>query len=196
MNNTPTLQTERLILRRFALSDAESFFRLMSDPEVNRFLPWFPLKTVEEAKNWIRENYLARYADPIGFRYAICLKTDDTPIGYVNVGGEDAYDFGYALQLQYWRRGIVTEASRVVIAQLRQAGIPYITATHDVANPASGGVMKNIGMTYCYSYEELWQPKNFPVTFRMFQLNLDGVHDRVYRKYWDASPVFFIEKDL
>ena len=50
----------------------------------------------------------------------------------------------------------------------------YITATHDVNNPRSGRVMQAIGMRYCYSYEELWQPKNFPVIFRMYQLNLDG----------------------
>lgn len=29
-------------------------------------------------------------------------------------------------------------------------------------------------MSYQYSYEELWQPKNFPVTFRMYQLNLSA----------------------
>ena len=36
-------------------------------------------------------------------------------------------------------------------------------------------------MKYQYSYEEQWQPKNFLVTFRMYQLNLDGNTDRVYK---------------
>ena len=40
--------------------------------------------------------------------------------------------------------------------------------------------MKQLGMRYQYSYEELWQPKNIPVTFRLYQLNLDGQEDRVY----------------
>ena len=57
--------------------------------------------------------------------------------------------------------------------QLKQTGIPYITATHDVNNPRSGKVMQALGMKYQYSYEELWQPKNFLVTFRMYQLNFD-----------------------
>ncbi len=31
-------------------------------------------------------------------------------------------------------------------------------------------------MTYRYSYEELWQPKGFPVTFRLYQIDFaDGV---------------------
>lgn len=39
--------------------------------------------------------------------------------------------------------------------------------------------MKRIGMEYQYSYEEQWQPKDILVTFRMYQLNLDGQEDRV-----------------
>ena len=69
----------------------------------------------------------------------------------------------------------MTEAALAVLEEIRKAGIPYITATHDVKNPASGNVMKRMGMTYRYSYEEPWQPKNILVTFRMYQLNLSGV---------------------
>ena len=50
--------------------------------------------------------------------------------------------------------------------------------------------MKRIGMKYCYSYVEQWRPKNFPVTFRMYQLNLDGEGGRVYQKYRDMYPNF------
>ena len=56
--------------------------------------------------------------------------------------------------------------------------------------------MQQMGMKYCYSYEERWQPKDFLVTFRMYQLNLDGDEERVYQKYWQASAVHFIETDL
>ena len=67
---------------------------------------------------------------------------------------------------------------------MTEAGFPYITATHDVNNPASGEVMRNIGMRYRCTYREQWQPKDIPVFFRMYQLNFDG-SDFVYRKYWD-----------
>lgn len=80
--------------------------------------------------------------------------------------------------------------------QLKKDGIPYITATHDINNPRSGSVMKRIGMEYKYSYEELWQPKNFLVTFRMYQLNLDGNKDRVYKKYWNTYEKHFIEENV
>ena len=53
--------------------------------------------------------------------------------------------------------------------------------------------MQAIGMKYRYSYKELWQPKNFMVTFRMYQLNFDGNDGRVYTKYWDMYENHFIE---
>ena len=53
--------------------------------------------------------------------------------------------------------------------------------------------MRNVGMQYQYSYEEQWQPKNILVTFRMYQLNLDGQEERVYKKYWDNAAVRFVE---
>ena len=83
-----------------------------------------------------------------------------------------------------------------MIAQVKKDGLPYITATHDRNNPRSGGVMRNVGMKYQYSYEEQWQPKNILVTFRMYQLNLDGEKGRVYKKYWDSSDVHFIEAGI
>ena len=78
----------------------------------------------------------------------------------------------------------------MLIQRLREDGVPYITATHDVKNPRSGGVMKALGMRYRYSYKEQWQPKNIPVVFRMYQLNLDGEQDRVYTKYRERYEHF------
>lgn len=196
MSNTPRLTTERLILRRFSLEDLPSFYQIMSDAEVNLFLPLFPVETELEARNYLKKNYLDRYQYPIGFHYAICLKADNIPIGYVNVADNDSHDFGYGLCKEFWHKGIVTEACKAIIEQLRLAGIPYITATHDVNNPRSGSVMQKLGMYYCYSYQEQWQPKNILVTFRMYQLNFDEQKDRVYMKYWDIYPEHFIENGL
>ena len=95
---------------------------------------------------------------------------------------DDSHDFGYALRKEFWHKGIVTEAGQAVVEQLRQDGVPYITATPDIRNPRSGGVMRRLGMTYRYSYEEQWQPKDIRVTFRLYQLDLIG-EQMVYKKY-------------
>ncbi|MDU6855858.1 MAG: GNAT family N-acetyltransferase [Zhenhengia sp.] len=195
-HNTPILQTERLILRRFTENDIEALFHIYKDEEVNTYLPWFPLKSLEEAEMFYKDKYEKAYQLDNGYRYAICLKTDNVPIGYVNVSIDDNHDLGYGLRKEFWHRGIVTEASKAVIEQVKKDGLLYVTATHDIKNPRSGGVMKQLGMSYKYSYEEQWQPKDILVTFRMYQLNFDGLNERVYKKYWDTYSVHFIEKDV
>ncbi len=43
--NTPTLETDRLILRKFNDNDIDDMFLLYRNEDVNKFLPFFPLKT-------------------------------------------------------------------------------------------------------------------------------------------------------
>lgn len=191
--NTPAIETERLILRKFTENDMEALFSIYRDEDVNTYLPWFPLKSLEEAKTLFQQKYAAAYRQPCGYQYAICLKSDNEPIGYVKVSIDDSHDLGYGLRKEFWHRGIVTEACKALVEQLKKDGFLYITATHDVKNPRSGGVMKQLSMSYQYSYEEQWQPKDIPVIFRMYQLNFDEQNNRVYKKYWDNSTVHFVE---
>lgn len=194
--NTPTLKTKRLILRKFTENDFNAMYKIFSDIDVNKFLPWFPLKTIEDVKTFYIKQYEKKYKQEKAYNYAICLKEDNRPIGYINVSMNKSYDFGYGLSKEFWHNGIITEASKAVIEQLRKDSIPYITATHDINNPKSAKVMQKLGMKYQYSYEEQWQPKDILVTFRMYQLNFDGNDSRVYNAYWNNSAVHFIEKDL
>lgn len=194
--NTPKLETEKLILRKFTKDDLDALFLILKDKEVNKFLPWYPMKNLEETKRFYEERYAAKYAEPQAYAYAICLRSDNYPIGYIKVDISDSYDLGYGLRKEFWHKGIVSEAAQALVEQLKKDGIPYITATHDINNPRSGSVMKRIGMEYKYSYEELWQPKNFLVTFRMYQLNLDGNKDRVYKKYWNTYKKHFVEENV
>lgn len=194
--NTPRLETRRLILRRFTERDIAALYQLLSDKEINTFLPWFPLQDMDEATAFFESRCAAVYRAPRGCHYAICLKSGGGPIGYIHVSMDGSHDLGYGLQRRFWRKGIVTEAGQAVIERLRRDGLPYITATHDVNNPRSGSVMRRLGMKYQYSYEERWQPKDFFVTFRMYQLNLDGAADRVYKEYWEHSTVHFVETEI
>ena len=192
--NTPTIETERLILRKFTEDDMEALFLILKDEEVNKFLPWYPMKDLEETKKFYEERYAAKYAEPQAYAYAICLKENNYPIGYIKVDMEKHHDFGYALRKEFWHKGIVSEAAKAVVCQVKKDGLPYITATHDRNNPRSGHVMEAVGMKYCYTYEEQWQPKDIPVFFRMYQLNFDGNDERVYRKYWNVYENHFIEE--
>ena len=185
------LETDRLILRSFEPSDMEALYLLLKDEEVNTFLPWFPVKDLEEKKAF----YTKHFEDK-EYCFAVCFKEDNLPIGYITVDMDESHDFGYALRKEFWHRVIAAEAGKALIEQLKKDGVPYITATHDKNNPRSGGVMRRLGMKYCYSYEEQWQPKDFLVTFRMYQLNFDGQEDRVCQKYWNHYKTHYVEDNL
>ncbi|MDE6924284.1 MAG: GNAT family N-acetyltransferase [Acetatifactor sp.] len=194
--NTPALETRRLILRRFTERDLAALYAVYSDIDANRFLPWFPLKSMDEAQTFWKEHYEAAYARPCVCKYAICLKSDNIPVGYINISMDDSHDLGYGLRKEFRHRGIMTEAGRAVLNRVKADGLPYITATHDINNPRSGSVMKQLGMQYQYSYEEQWQPKDILVTFRMYQLNFRMEKDWVCKKYWNSSAVHFIETGI
>ena len=100
--NTPELHTERLRLRRFRkhdASDMEAFFRIYSDVETNTFLPWFPVRNMDEARAMFQERYAAVYEKEQGYAYAICLKDDNVPVGYMHSSMEDNHDWLRAAQL-------------------------------------------------------------------------------------------------
>ena len=59
--NTPLLETERLILRKFTENDLEALFNIYSNEEVNTYLPWFPLTSLEEAASLFKEKYQEVY---------------------------------------------------------------------------------------------------------------------------------------
>lgn len=194
--NTPELETERLRLRRFTAEDAAAILAIFGDVEANTFLPWFPLKSLEEARQLFERQYQPVYRAERGYQYAICLKEDDIPIGYVKVDLDESHDLGYGLHHEFWHRGIAAEAARALVEQVRRDGLPYLTATHDVNNPNSGAVMKKLGMVYQYSYEEQWQPKDIPVLFRLYQMDLDGNSGRPYLRYWEQSRVHMVEQGI
>ncbi len=189
------IETQRIILRSFDEKDIPSLYLLLKDENVNTFLPWFPVKSMEEAEKFYERRFSPLKEENM-YYYAICLKEDNIPVGYVKAETDESHDFGYALCSRLWHRGIVTEAAGALAEKLKQDGIPYITATHDRNNPRSGGVMRQIGMKYCYSYREQWQPKNLSVVFRLYMLNLDGNNSREYNKYRIMYENHFVEKGL
>lgn len=195
MDNTPLIKTKRLILRRFTVDDIEALYAIHHDPEVNKYLPWYPLRSLIEANVFLEEHYLSIYQQPRGYQYAICLKDKNIPIGFINISIQEPYDLGYGLNKEYWHHGMISEAAQAIVNQVKKDGLPYITATHDVENSRSGEVMKVVGMNYQYTYEEQWLPKNILVNFRMYQLNFDD-KDFVYQYYWDQSNVHFIETNI
>lgn len=153
------IETDRLILRKIEESDIEDLYELLSEEETNTFLPFFPLKNVEEAKKFYEKRIAGRK-----YYFAICPKESKKLVGYIKVDMNDSYEFGYVLKKKYWHRGIMTEAAKALVELLRSDDIPYITATHDRNNPRSGGVTRNVfsvtAQKQAYKIKSAFQLKN------------------------------------
>ena len=53
-SNLPTLETERLILRKIAIDDAEDLFAYTSDEAVAKYVTWNAHQTIQDTKDFIQ----------------------------------------------------------------------------------------------------------------------------------------------
>jgi ribosomal-protein-alanine N-acetyltransferase len=149
---TVTLETERLILRRFTENDANAMFtNLYSDAEAMRWLPWETQSNIAEATELIN-GYINGYKNSDYYAWAIVPKTYGLPIGFIDTqidGGINAVKIDYGIGRAWWRQGYTsTSLSMLIKFFFEQVGVNRIYSTHDPRNPNSGAVMQKCGMVY------------------------------------------------
>ena len=148
---TRTIETERLILRRYTLEDASAMFRnWASDPEVTRYLTW-PTHDSVDVTRWVLGDWVKRYDKPDYYHWGLELKEIGEVIGDIAavrvIDPVAEAELGWCMGRAWWGKGYMPEAARAVAKYLFDAGFNRICAAHDVENPKSGRVMQKIGMT-------------------------------------------------
>ena len=151
---TQTIYTERLVLRRFTVDDAQAMYdNWASDEKVTEFLTWKPHASPEISQS-ILEDWIKHYQEDDFYNWAIVLKEyGDEPIGNIAVVNmnEDTsmLHIGYCIGRKWWHTGITSEAMKAVMDFLfDEVNANRIESRHDPRNPHSGGVMKKCGMKY------------------------------------------------
>ena len=150
---TVTLETERLILRKFTEDDAEAMYNnWASDPEVTRYLTWQPHVSPEATRELLKR-WAEEAKDPANYQWAIVLKELGEPIGSISVVSmneeRDIVSIGYCIGRKWWHQGITSEAFAAVIRfMFDEVGVNRLEARHNVNNPNSGKVMQKCGLTY------------------------------------------------
>ena len=82
---TQRIETDRLILRRFRLEDAEDMYaNWASDPEVARFLTWPTHSSVEVTKSLLSD-WIPGYEDGGYFNWVMEYKETGKAIGNISV---------------------------------------------------------------------------------------------------------------
>lgn len=173
----PRLETERLILRKLVLEDAQDIFEYASDDQVTQYMTWNSHKSIEETLGFI--NYtLGRYERDEGGEWGITLKETGKLVGCTGIVNYDRnnkrLELGYVLARPYWGRGIMPEAvKRVIQFVFEEMGINRIECYHYLPNEKSGRVMQKAGMTFegiarekYFIKERFWDVKQYAILKR------------------------------
>ncbi|MFD4931638.1 GNAT family N-acetyltransferase [Peribacillus butanolivorans] len=148
----PTLETERLIMRKINMKDAEDMYAYASDSEVSRFVTWEPHRSLSDTKDYIQfvlQNYEDNKLAPWGIEYkdnGEFIGTIDFVSWHLN---HQIAEIGYVLAPQYWGNGIITEAAKKVIEfGFENMNLVRIQARCFVDNLGSERVMQKSGMSF------------------------------------------------
>lgn len=148
------IRTERLILRRPRLSDAEATFQRRSLAEVARYQDWEMPYTRERAERSMAK--AAAMDGPVdGEGWTITVVDADAPdriLGdlYVELrwGGRSGY-FGYTFHPDYWGRGYASEAAQALVHHLfADIGVSRIESSLHPDNAPSARVLEACGLIF------------------------------------------------
>ena len=148
-----SLETPRLLLRPFELSDADDIARYASNPEFYRFLP-IPEQTPETVERFIRGRIAEADGEEDGNRlfFAIVLKDCGAVIGTVRLEVQDLPvplgSLGFSMDVTQQGEGFMSEAAQAVLDYaFGECGLIRVWSTTDVENDRGVGLLESVGMT-------------------------------------------------
>jgi ribosomal-protein-alanine N-acetyltransferase len=144
------LQTDRLILRRLSLEDAEFIFRIVNDPSWLRFIGDKNVRDLEGARRYLREGPLDMY-EQFGFGlYCVEERATGIAAGMCGLIKRDTLpdaDVGYAFLPEFRGKGYALEAVSAVLDHgHRVFGLERILAIVSPDNASSIRVLEKAGM--------------------------------------------------
>ncbi|MCX5065939.1 GNAT family N-acetyltransferase [Micromonospora lupini] len=149
-----SLETPRLVLRRWRSDDLDGFAAVNAQPEVMRYI--HDGRTLDRAASAKRLATYQRHWDEHGFGlYAVVVKETGELAGFTGLAVPTflpeimpAVEIGWRLGRAYWGRGLATEAAQAVVADTRaRLALRRLVSIHIVGNEASARVMAKLGMS-------------------------------------------------
>ncbi|PWQ92804.1 GNAT family N-acetyltransferase [Leucothrix pacifica] len=157
MNNQeqPSLKTTGYYLRPFRADDADTVQLLAADKRISEMVSNIPHPYPEGAAlAWINSHRPA-WDERSQASFAIVDKANHQLLGAIGLSikpadnGLTEAEVGYWLGVEYWGRGIVSEAcQRIVKFGLDELALDRICARRLSANPASGRVLEKAGFRH------------------------------------------------
>lgn len=145
------METERLILRRYAAEDKAHLIGLFTDEEVMKYVG-NGVMNKEQAEEWWKKLFDKFY--PHGFNiWAVFTREDSRYIGHAGIyprpDRKEDWEFVYFLSRDAWGKGYATEIARRVIEYgFKELNLPEVFATVDDEHTASIRVLEKAGMKF------------------------------------------------
>jgi RimJ/RimL family protein N-acetyltransferase len=167
------LETDRLVLRRMSVDDAEFELRLLNEPSFLRFIGDRGVRTLEDARAYILKGPVDMY-ERLGFGlYITELKGEGVPIGICGLVKRDFLedvDIGFAFLPGFWGQGYAYEAASAVMEYAKGAlGLKRIVAITNPDNQSSIRLLEKLGFRFD----------------RMIRATADGPEIRLF--VWDSE---------
>ena len=189
------LETQRLVLRRFTMADADNLVRLDADPDVMRLVTGGIPTSRDEIENEFLPAFLAYYDryDGYGF-WAVIEKATGEFLGWFHFrpradAAPGEAGLGYRLRKQAWGKGYATEGSRALIRKgFTESGVQRVTAGTMAVNVASRRVMEKAGLRLVRTFHQSWP---YPVDGSQYgavEYALDKSHWRQSHADAGSSP--------
>jgi [ribosomal protein S5]-alanine N-acetyltransferase len=148
----PRLETDRLILRKITLDDAEDMFAYGSIEEVTTYVTWDKHQTLADTKQFI-DFILDQYENKRIAPWGIELKETGRMIGTIDFvswnTNQKIAEIGYVITPDYWGKGITTEAAKELVKfGFSKMDLVRIQARCFTENIGSERVMEKAGMSF------------------------------------------------
>lgn len=156
------LYTERLILRPWKETDAESLYKYAKDPEVGPIAGWPSHKSADESLEVIKNVFNGSEC------YAVCLKNDNIAIGCIELKlngstdmteRDDECELGYWIGQEFWGRGLIPEAAKELIRHgFEDLNMRTIWCGYYDGNVKSKRVQEKVGFHYHHTCDDVPVP--------------------------------------
>jgi ribosomal-protein-alanine N-acetyltransferase len=145
-NPFPTIETERLLLRKILMSDVEELFLIRSRIETMKYIGKPLAITISEVEELIQKMN-DNLENNLGIAWGISFKNESKIIGSVGYHRieKEHYraEIGYQLLPDYWNKGIMNEAVKAIIDYaFNNMKLHSIEAKIDPNNKASAQLLK------------------------------------------------------
>ncbi len=150
---TNTIETERLILRRFEYSDDEAMLKYWIADEKIQSMYSEPVYTTQAEVKALLNKYISSYENRDYYRWAIIEKNLGECIGqiaYFLVDNKNHFaEIEYCIGSDFQCRGYATEAAKAVIAYgFDRINLHKVQICTKTINKASKRVIEKCGFTY------------------------------------------------